>query len=666
MNNNETFIYMGGDMVVPQDVVRVRVHPSVTVIPERAFEERSKLEEIELCEGLLEIGEKAFRYCKALKHINIPSTVTRIGSFAFSGGWGRRSALKRISIPSSVRVIGDNAFDYCSKLEDVELCEGLLEIGSHAFMYCSALKSIRIPSTVTIIHKWAFIICEKLRDVELCDGLLEIKEAAFFSCGSLKQIRIPSTVNTLGKAVFKECGKLAKVELSEGLVEIGEHVFYGCYSMTTMNIPSTVKTIGCWAFCNVPLTSLLLPDVDSIGDHAFLSWYGSFTIVRIPPTITAITEQMCSNRSVFSMEIPTSIERIDEKAFDSCIMLRNLSLPSNVEIGVDVFKDCLDLKQLGSECNIIKILKHRFDNLPVHKMLYYQSYDQNRVLRSNNGSLISMLDDPSIKQQDSLGMTPLHILACSTVQNIELYKVLIEKHPESLITKDKWGALPLLYAVWGDAGKEIEQLLVQSYKSIFPNYVFNWTMMIETFTLANVPCVPSDSDRIRCLHLIQLWSFPDQCIDWDTNIEKAITLSNPENPRYVSPQILSCLVLQSISKRGLALRNKSLMQHIIVSIWEDSINNSVQSRRDFVKNIHKKLEVCEVKSQKFIEALTMIELLLWKMKMDDCCGQQKETRRSKKLRMDDTTMRKQCRLRCGAETNIVIEHVLPYLDILST
>ena len=36
-NNDEVFEYMGGDMVVPDDVVRAQVHPSVTVIPEKAF-----------------------------------------------------------------------------------------------------------------------------------------------------------------------------------------------------------------------------------------------------------------------------------------------------------------------------------------------------------------------------------------------------------------------------------------------------------------------------------------------------------------------------------------------------------------------------------------------------------------------------------------------------
>ena len=36
-NNEEVFVYMGGDMIVPRDVVRVRVHPSVSVIPAEAF-----------------------------------------------------------------------------------------------------------------------------------------------------------------------------------------------------------------------------------------------------------------------------------------------------------------------------------------------------------------------------------------------------------------------------------------------------------------------------------------------------------------------------------------------------------------------------------------------------------------------------------------------------
>ena len=96
-------------------------------------------------------------------------------------------------------------------------------------------------------------------------------------------------------------------------------------------------------------------------------------------------------------------------------------------------------------------------------------------------SLRSKLD-PSGSQQDCLGMTPLHILACSTVLSIDLYKVLVTNYPENLVVEDRWGAVPLLYAVWGDAPDEIVQFLVESYQNI-PSYEPNWNKMVEWLCL---------------------------------------------------------------------------------------------------------------------------------------------------------------------------------------
>ena len=126
-NNDEVFEYMGGDMAVPDDVVRAQVHPSVTVIPDRAFQCREKLEEIELCEGLLEIGNYAFLYCESLRHVNIPSTVKTIGSFAFYA-----APLQTLFLPDSVESIGDRAF-----------CHG-------------RFPNIRIPSRITTIEERMF------------------------------------------------------------------------------------------------------------------------------------------------------------------------------------------------------------------------------------------------------------------------------------------------------------------------------------------------------------------------------------------------------------------------------------------------------------------------------------------------------------------------------
>ena len=54
-NNNATdiFVYMGEDSEVPNDVVNVRVHPSVRVIPNRAFSGCKQLNNVVIPEGVV-------------------------------------------------------------------------------------------------------------------------------------------------------------------------------------------------------------------------------------------------------------------------------------------------------------------------------------------------------------------------------------------------------------------------------------------------------------------------------------------------------------------------------------------------------------------------------------------------------------------------------------
>jgi hypothetical protein len=64
MDIDKAFVYTGPGGETPRDIVRVRVDPSVTSIPDNAFQVRWKLTEVELCEGLVEIGERSFRCCE--------------------------------------------------------------------------------------------------------------------------------------------------------------------------------------------------------------------------------------------------------------------------------------------------------------------------------------------------------------------------------------------------------------------------------------------------------------------------------------------------------------------------------------------------------------------------------------------------------------------------
>ena len=173
---------------------------------------------------------------------------------------------------------------------------------------------------------------------------------------------------------------------------------------------------------------------------------------------------------------------------------------------------------------MIRELQHRFDGLPIHKLVYYQSYYHGvlqmlittiNMTSGQRQTLQSMLD-PTGNQQDCLGMTPLHILACSFVHDLELYRVIVEKYPANLITEDRWGALPLLYAFWGTAPSEIIQFLLESYLSLYPDHVFNWTMMVETIGRCDTP-----KESIENILRVKQMHFPEQqLIDWDYLLDK--------------------------------------------------------------------------------------------------------------------------------------------------
>ena len=140
----DVFIYTGqesGD--IPRDVTHVKVHPSVKVIKGSAFIHCSQLMNVELCEGLEKIGNRAFYSC---------------------------TSLCRIVIPKTVKVIGVEAFKSCSQLTNVELCEGLEKIGEQAFSNCISLQGIMIPSTVEVIDEWAF---SGVRNVKFCKEIEE-------------------------------------------------------------------------------------------------------------------------------------------------------------------------------------------------------------------------------------------------------------------------------------------------------------------------------------------------------------------------------------------------------------------------------------------------------------------------------------------------------------
>ncbi|KAL7526825.1 hypothetical protein ACHAXR_001669 [Thalassiosira sp. AJA248-18] len=158
-----------GEASVPKYVTRVKFLPAVTEVGEETFSGCDELKEVELNEGLLKIGIRAFSGCESLDSIRFPSTITEVGEEAFSS---------------------------CDRLKEVELNEGLLKIGEGAFYSCPSLHSIRFSSTITEVGEEAFYRCTELKEVELNEGLRRVGAGAFDPF--LESVKFPCISRRLG------------------------------------------------------------------------------------------------------------------------------------------------------------------------------------------------------------------------------------------------------------------------------------------------------------------------------------------------------------------------------------------------------------------------------------------------------------------------------------
>lgn len=140
--------------------------------------------EIVLPEGLLSIADYAFSGCMNITGINIPSSVTHIGTGAFNNCYGLpvgedmlryadtyliealdQSATSYV-IREGTRWIGDNAFgNWFDNLSSVSIPNSVERIGEYAFYSCDQLNTITIPASVTSIGAGAFAYCYNLTSI---------------------------------------------------------------------------------------------------------------------------------------------------------------------------------------------------------------------------------------------------------------------------------------------------------------------------------------------------------------------------------------------------------------------------------------------------------------------------------------------------------------------
>lgn len=120
---------------------------AITAVPDKCFNDCTKLLTVDYKGEVTAIGERAFEGCKSLTKAPIPAAVTELGVSAFNGC----VALTDVTLPAGVTAVPDACFQDCTALADMKLPATVTSVGHNAFTGCKALKDVRCygaPPTV--------------------------------------------------------------------------------------------------------------------------------------------------------------------------------------------------------------------------------------------------------------------------------------------------------------------------------------------------------------------------------------------------------------------------------------------------------------------------------------------------------------------------------------
>ena len=120
---------------------------AITAVPDKCFNDCTKLLTVDYKGEVTAIGERAFEGCKSLTKAPIPAGVTVLGNSAFNGC----IALTDVTLPAGVTAVPDACFQDCTALADMKLPGTVTSVGHNAFTGCKALKDVRCygaPPTV--------------------------------------------------------------------------------------------------------------------------------------------------------------------------------------------------------------------------------------------------------------------------------------------------------------------------------------------------------------------------------------------------------------------------------------------------------------------------------------------------------------------------------------
>ena len=380
------------------------------------------IESLVISSGVETIGKEAFISCWRLRKVDLPSTITSIGDFAFYGMGNLATVISRISSPfvidksvfaSSQESHYDGSGNYISDYQKssatlyvplntgssyaslegwnmfAEIVEGELKETTYEglnYAYVegkgtatvigradSEMRKISIPATISVNsvnYNVTAVGTAAFRDnsidtLIIASGIETIGKDAFNYCWSLKKVELPSTLKIISDRAFTYCGNLKRIELPSSLDSIGNDAFYSCDNL--MIVVSKIQNpfkINTYVFVNNGLKSnaiLYVPEGTTSAYKQYDGWNVFSDIIEGEPkelTYEGLTYNYFENNGT-----ATVIGRADDN-------LTKISIPgvipidgsnySVTTIGVGAFQNCTNIDTLVVQSGVEIISNNAF------------------------------------------------------------------------------------------------------------------------------------------------------------------------------------------------------------------------------------------------------------------------------------------------------------------
>lgn len=160
-------------------------------IEENAFSVCRGLESLKLPETLKTIEDQAFLETGNISEVKIPESVVSVGLEAF-----RESKIQKVQINNGIETLGTRCFYHCKSLAEVSIHgkvtsnqNDICKIKNSSFEGCSELSKFKMPLSITHIGQ-SILIGTNVTELELGERIKDIDFSAFGYAEKLKKVSI--------------------------------------------------------------------------------------------------------------------------------------------------------------------------------------------------------------------------------------------------------------------------------------------------------------------------------------------------------------------------------------------------------------------------------------------------------------------------------------------